>query len=1155
MIGRLEYHGFVVGGLGKPAVSAALVEDVHPGTATAGRVQARLPNVFAGGRVGSGGLHRGAFANGIDRGGFLTGLVDDRDAVVRFDHIPEGIGGHFRTAHHLRGVNVAVGVEAGHIVVVVGVADDVEVVLIDGLERCGAGVLQELLILRHQLVVRRLRDIARLGQSGLDARHHIVEEGHCRARGLSGHVGLSVGQRVVAAREQTVEHDTEVGFFDIPGAGVAERGIVEGHHAVHVGHVVRFVVRTEALDEKALGVRTGRSTVVFNRRDHNDTGHIFVVAAGYLGCIDAQGRTGLSGHRGGLVVGGELCEVAAVHCAQGIAFARGYEAEEFFGVVLLSVVYAEVTAHFVERGACILLLIVGRGRNEAINLAGFRLHHGAFAEGVDGIAHLLHSTGGVSTGGLRGVHRIAEGGVVGLRHVTHFTGLDGLQVAFGLCHHLVKFRIFGGEEVVLGIGELHRVEDCRMALQTEQERGPILLFGGQPSDFGEGLQTGQELIFQLGVVVGSLGPHVALHTEGELRATAEVGERIVVVDRGHAVHIVVTPATAIHFVHVGFAGRHLHPVEIEAVVGAHHALETVVGGHLFGGLIPTLAVGQVPGHDEGLHFRGRLLPEVGLVLGDEFVPHHDLLLILRLQELGEVFYQPGLEFFHTRKLFVLNALAAEGVVLPTVGGTFVTAEVDVLAGEHFGHVAEHGLEEVDHLVVAYVEHVVRDTGGDAHLVLLFGQAREFGIGGQSGYHVTGHIDFGHDLDVASGGVGHDLTQIGQRVVHAATVFRVVEEPGVDTVVHKRTGATATHRSEFGIFGDLDAPALVVRQVPVQAVHLVEGEHVDDALHLCLVEEVARHVEHVAAVAEQGLVVDVKSGHTPIGRGGGSAGKEGGGQQLAERLQTVEETGARRSADFYAVGGDGEFVGFSTQAAIGEQAHGTGFGARTRGFRRHGATGGLAQTGGEVGGQLLDTVGREAHGAERLGIELDAGLHREALRIGDERGELAVALERGGILEADDVVGVVVGQPEAYFLTHAGTAPLVEGEVVVTDGMDFEIVFILFRSLHNKLRVGRCLARSHHHAVLALRGDVELLAEFVGDGTTGGEVALKLPQLCAAAGHTGLLHILCVGTRLNDIAAVDKLDEIPRDVAPATELGERRRRERRHRSEQRHEEKK
>ena len=82
----------------------------------------------------------------------------------------------------------------------------------------------------------------------------------------------------------------------------------------------------------------------------------------------------------------------------------------------------------------------------------------------------------------------------------------------------------------------------------------------------------------------------------------------------------------------------------------------------------------------GFTFRGRLLPEVGLVLGDEFVPHHDLLVVLLLQELSEVFYQPGLEFFHARELLISDALAAQGVVLPAIGGTFVAAEVDVLAG-------------------------------------------------------------------------------------------------------------------------------------------------------------------------------------------------------------------------------------------------------------------------------------------------------------------------------------------------------------------------------------------------------------------------------------------------------------------------------------------
>ena len=168
------------------------------------------------------------------------------------------------------------------------------------------------------------------------------------ARGLSGHVGLNVFERVVAAREQPVEHHSEIGFFDIPRAGVAERGIVEGHHAVHVRHVVRLVVRTEGLDEKALGIRTGRSVVTFNGRDHHGTGHIFVITATLLGRIDAQGGAGLGTHGRRLVVAGELSEVAATHGAQRITFVQGVETEEFFRLVLLTVVYAQFGTCHIE---------------------------------------------------------------------------------------------------------------------------------------------------------------------------------------------------------------------------------------------------------------------------------------------------------------------------------------------------------------------------------------------------------------------------------------------------------------------------------------------------------------------------------------------------------------------------------------------------------------------------------------------------------------------------------------------------------------------------------------------------------------------------------------------------------------------------------------
>ena len=272
---------------------------------------------------------------------------------------------------------------------------------------------------------------------------------------------------------------------------------------------------------------------------------------------------------------------------------------------------------------------------------------------------------------------------------------------------------------------------------------------------------------------------------------------------------------------------------------------------------------------------------------------------------------------------------------------------------------------------------------------------------------------------------------------------------------------------------------------MQAVHLVEGEHVDDALHLGLVEEVARDVEHVAAVAQEGLVVDGKPGHCPIGRGGGGAGEEGRGEQLAERLQAVEETGVAGSTDFNALGSDGELVGFRRQRAVGEQTHRSGFGRRARGFRRHGGAGGLAQAGGEVGGQFLEAVGREGHGVERFGVERRALFEFEILRIGDEGGEFAITVERALAFKGEDVVHIVVGHPKAHFLPHTGAAPLVERDVVVAGGVDFEMAAVFLRHGHHKRGVALGFLRSDHHAALRLRSDVELLAELVGDGAAGG----------------------------------------------------------------------
>ena len=91
-----------------------------------------------------------------------------------------------------------------------------------------------------------------------------------------------------------------------------------------------------------------------------------------------------------------------------------------------------------------------------------------------------------------------------------------------------------------------------------------------------------------------------------------------------------------------------------------------------------------------------------------------------------------------------------------LSGAFVATEVDVLVGEDFCKVVHDALEEVNHTVVANVEHVVRDTSGDAYFILLGGVATEFGVSCYGCHHVTGKVNFGHNLDVACKGIINDF---------------------------------------------------------------------------------------------------------------------------------------------------------------------------------------------------------------------------------------------------------------------------------------------------------------------------------------------------------------------------------------------------------------
>ena len=95
-------------------------------------------------------------------------------------------------------------------------------------------------------------------------------------------------------------------------------------------------------------------------------------------------------------------------------------------------------------------------------------------------------------------------------------------------------------------------------------------------------------------------------------------------------------------------------------------------------------------------------------------------------------------------------------------------------------------------------------------------------------------------------------------------------------------APSAHRRQVGKARDLDAPPLVIREMHVEDVELVAGHQVERAQHRGLGMEVARDVEHEAAVAEARRVHDAEC------RQYEPAARRWWRQQSAQGLETVED---------------------------------------------------------------------------------------------------------------------------------------------------------------------------------------------------------------------------------------------------------------------------
>lgn len=199
------------------------------------------------------------------------------------------------------------------------------------------------------------------------------------------------------------------------------------------------------------------------------------------------------------------------------------------------------------------------------------------------------------------------------------------------------------------------------------------------------------------------------------------------------------------------------------------------------------------------------------------------------------------------------------------------------------------------------------------------------------------------------------------------------------------GAPGAGLGQARVALDLDAPALVVGEVQVEDVQLVGGQQVQVAQDVVLGQEVPGDVEHHAAPAEAGLVLDDDGRDLPgAARGEGCAPEGVGAEELTEGLRAPEDAGRGAAGDTDGVRLDGQAVALGGERGVEVQHDALPGGAGARAVARPGAgavalgegqSGGRAQGGAQPAGDALGARG----GGQRGGVV-------ERVRSGGGRGQ-------------------------------------------------------------------------------------------------------------------------------------------------------------------------